>query len=101
MPVNAINKGIPFHCHTEFSEPKSTEDAAKLQIARAKDDILIPVPKPYKVPEGYPLFGQWVPKEAFVNNWAGTEFVRRLLNEELGSLKRSTWSEMLCRPLFI
>jgi hypothetical protein len=33
--------------------------------------------------EGYPLFGQWVPKEGFVDNWAGTEFVRRLVDQEL------------------
>jgi hypothetical protein len=53
------------------------EDAAHV------DPILIPVPEPYNFPEDYPKFGEWVPKEALVDNWAASEFVYRLIDQNL------------------
>jgi len=47
------------------------------------DATLVPVSEPFPFPEDYPLFGQWVPRESFVDNWAGSEFVHRLIDEEL------------------
>ena len=51
--------------------------------SKETDLNLVPVPEPQSFPEGYPLFGQWVPRESFVDRWAGSEYVRRLIDEDL------------------
>lgn len=68
---------------SKFSVSPSADAKEATVLHKAKDDILVPVCEPYKFPEGYPLFGQWLPRESFVDNWAGTEFVRRLIDQEL------------------
>ena len=74
MPEHAYER-IHLHYHTEFAErPFPNRDA---------DAILVQVSEPFPFPKDYPLFGKWVPRESFVDNWAGSEFVRRLIDEEL------------------
>src|SRR5438477_8217046 len=80
MPADETNNGMHFNCDTEFADPPLAKDAAVLH--NAKGDILVPVCQPYNFPEGYPLFGQWLPRESFVDNWAGTEFLRRLIDQD-------------------
>ena len=34
-------------------------------------------------PEGYPTFGQWIPKEQFVDNWSATCFLHNFIDQGL------------------
>lgn len=34
-------------------------------------------------PDGYPLFGRWIPLELFVDNWAATDFLHRFIDQRL------------------
>ena len=74
---------MPEHPYQRMHSRYDTECAERPFPDDDADAILVPVSKPFPFPEDYPLFGQWVPRESLVDNWAGSEFVRRLIDEEL------------------
>ena len=74
---------MPEHTYERIQLRYPTEFAERPLPADDADAILVQVSEPFPFPKDYPLFGKWVPRESFVDNWAGSEFVRRLIDEEL------------------